>query len=50
VTFDVEPAKVLEVSPVSGRAEPVIDDSPDMPGLQLSLDAGQGRIFLLPPN
>ena len=50
VTFDVEPVQVLEVSPKTGRAEPVIDDSPDMPGLQLSLDAGEGRLFLLPPN
>ncbi len=48
VTFDVDPAKVLEVSPKTGRAEPVVDDSPDLPGLQISLDAGEGRLFLLP--
>ena len=47
VEFDIEPSKVLEVSPKTGRAEAVIDDSPDMPGLQLSLDAGEGRLFLL---
>jgi hypothetical protein len=46
--FDVDPARVLEVSPKTGRAEPVVDDSPDMPGLQISLDAGEGRLFLLP--
>jgi hypothetical protein len=27
---------------------PVIDDSPDMDGLQVSLGAGDGRLFLLP--
>lgn len=48
VTFDVEPGQVLEVSPVTGRAEPVVDDSPDLPGLQISLDSGEGRLFLLP--
>lgn len=48
VEFDTELSKVLEVSPKTGRAEPVIDDSPDLPGLQLSLDAGEGRLFLLP--
>ncbi len=49
VTFDVDAARVLEVSPKTGHAEPVVDDSPDMPGLQISLDAGEGRLFLLPP-
>lgn len=48
VEFDTEPSKVLEVSSKTGRLEPVIDDSPDLPGLQLSLDAGEGRLFLLP--
>lgn len=47
VAFDTELSKVLEVSLKTGRAEAVIDDSPDMPGLQLSLDAGEGRLFLL---
>ena len=48
VEFDAAPAAVLEVSPFTGNAEPVADDSPDMPGLQLSLDAGDARLFLLP--
>ncbi len=48
VQFDVDPSQVLEVSAKTGRAEPVVDDSPDMPGLQVSLDAGEGRLFLLP--
>lgn len=50
VEFDVDASKVVEVSPGTGREEPVRDDSPDMPGLQLSLDAGEGRLFLLPAN
>jgi len=48
VTFDSETANVIEVSPKTGKEAPVLDDSPDMPGLQLSLDAGEGRLFLLP--
>jgi hypothetical protein len=48
IEFDVPPGAVLEVSPVTGEAAPVADSSPDMPGLQLSLDAGDARLFLLP--
>jgi hypothetical protein len=48
VEFDAEPAKVVEVNPRTGKEEPVLDDSPAMPGLQISLDAGEGRLFLLP--
>lgn len=48
VTFDADPAQVLEVDPETGKEEPVRDDSPDTEGLQLSLDAGEGRLFLLP--
>ena len=47
VEFDAA-AAVLEVSPRNGIAAPVVDASPDMPGLQLSLDAGEARLFLLP--
>lgn len=50
VEFNVDASKVVEVSPKTGREETVRDDSPDMPGLQLSLDAGEGRLFLLPAN
>lgn len=39
---------VLEVSPETGEAAPPMDESPDMPGLQLPLDAGAARLFLLP--
>jgi hypothetical protein len=48
VEFDALAATVLEVSPVTGKAAPVADASPDMPGLQLPLDAGDARLFLLP--
>ncbi|MCP4312846.1 MAG: hypothetical protein GY790_16405, partial [Bacteroidetes bacterium] len=32
----------------TGKEIPVVDDSPAMKGLQISLDAGEGRLFLLP--
>lgn len=48
VEFDVDPAQVMEVSAETGQVAPVLDDSPEMEGLQLSLDAGAGRLFLLP--
>jgi len=48
VVFDAEPADVLEICKKTGSEIPVIDDSPDMDGLQLSFDAGEGRLFLLP--
>ena len=48
VTFDADAGAVLEVSPKTGRLQPVVDDSPDMAGLQVSLDAGEGRLFVLP--
>ncbi len=47
VKFASDASLVREVSPKSGKETPVADDSPDMPGLQLSLDAGEGRLFLL---
>ena len=37
----------LEVSPETGGTAPIVDDSPDMEGLQISLDAGEGRLFIL---
>ncbi len=47
VEFDVPVEKVREVCPQMGKEIAVRDDSPDMPGLQTSLDAGEGRLFLL---
>lgn len=49
VQFDGPEAAVTEVDPETGRAVPLLDDSPAMPGLQLSFDAGDARLFLLPP-
>lgn len=48
VEFDAVPDKVILVSAKTGKEDPVIDVSPDMPGLQISLDAGEGLLFLLP--
>ena len=48
VTFDVPHEKVVEVDPQTGQEIPLYDDSPDMPGLQLPLDSGEGRLFLMP--
>ncbi|MBL9138164.1 MAG: hypothetical protein JNK85_20010 [Verrucomicrobiales bacterium] len=48
VEFNLPTDKVHEVNRRTGKEEPVVDDSPDMPGLQLSLDAGEGRLFVLP--
>jgi hypothetical protein len=48
VSFDAAPGSVLEVDPRTGKESAVVDDSPAMPGLQISLDAGEGRLFLLP--
>lgn len=50
VTFDADVGTVVEVSPKTGKEVEVVDDSPDMAGLQLSFDAGEGRLFLLPKN
>lgn len=48
VHFDVPDAEVIEVDPVSGAEAPLADDSPALPGLQVSFDAGDARLFLLP--
>jgi hypothetical protein len=48
VLFDAPLHEVVEVDPHSGKEIAVIDDSPNMDGLQLSLAAGSGRLFLLP--
>jgi len=48
VELDAPEDQVREVSQETGEEVAVIDDSPDMDGLQISLDAGSGRLFLLP--
>ena len=47
VEFDVPAKEVVEVDAADGKEKPARDDSPDFPGLQLSLDSGEGRLFLL---
>jgi len=48
VEFDVPMSTVREIDRSSGKEIGVIDDSPAMEGTQVSLDAGEGRLFLLP--
>ena len=48
VTFDAPPEAVAEVDKATGNEIPLIDDSPAMEGIQISLGAGDGRLFLLP--
>ncbi|MDX9976180.1 MAG: beta-galactosidase [FCB group bacterium] len=48
VEFDAPHEKVVEIDPKTGREIALYDESPDMPGLQLSLDSGEGRLFLVP--
>lgn len=47
VDFSVPVEQVREVCKQTGMEIPVVDDSPAMEGLQLSLDSGEGRLFLL---
>lgn len=48
VEFDAPLEQVRQVAPWSGEEIPVVDESPDMPGLQISLQDGEGKLFLLP--
>jgi len=48
VEFVAPLEQVTEVDRVTGEERAVIDDSPDTDGLQVSLDAGEGRLFLMP--
>ena len=45
--FDGDPAKVMEISKTDGKAYPIVDDSPELKGLQISLGAGDGRLFVV---
>jgi hypothetical protein len=47
-TDDESSSLLLEVSPQSGREGPVHDDCLHCPGLQLLLQAGSGRLIILP--
>jgi hypothetical protein len=50
VTFDANIANVFEIDQDTSQKRLVIDDSPAMEGLQLSLDAGAGRLFIIQSN
>ena len=50
VEFDVPPSEVSEVSKTTGNITPAVDDSPELKGFQISLGAGDARLFLLPPS
>ncbi len=47
VEFSVPADQVREISKETGEEIPVLDDSPAMEGLQISLDSGDGRLFIL---
>lgn len=49
VVFDAPIDQVRELDKRTGRELPLRDESPDLPGLQVSLADGEGRLFLLPP-
>ncbi len=49
VTLAAEAAEIREVDKATGAEVPLVDDSPELPGIQLSFGAGDGRLFLLPP-
>lgn len=48
VTFNANAADVREVGKDNGSAATVIDDSPELPGFQVSFGPGDARLFLLP--
>jgi len=47
VVFDADETNVVEVCKKTGKEIGVLDDSPDLPGLQLSFDSGDARLFLM---
>lgn len=46
--FDCEPKQVMEVSKTTGATAAVVDDSPELKGLQVSFGAGDARVFVIP--
>jgi hypothetical protein len=46
VEFAKDAGDIVELDQDSGREIPLRDDSPDMAGTQLSIDAGVGRLLL----
>jgi len=48
IEFDAPVDKVVEIDQETGEESSKIDASPGMDGIQLSLDSGAGRLFLMP--
>lgn len=48
VEFDADPAQVMEVDKTTGALAPAVDSSPELTGFQISLGAGDARLFVLP--
>lgn len=48
VVFDAPHDQVVEIDPKTGKEIPLYDESPEIDGVQISLDSGEGRLFLLP--
>jgi hypothetical protein len=46
--FDSEISTVMEVSKTTGEIAPVVDDSPELKGLQISFGPGDARLFIVP--
>ena len=47
VEFAAPLRSITELDPNTGKEIPVVDASPGMPGLQISLGAAEGRLFLI---
>jgi len=50
VEFAAPRRSITELDPNTGKEVPVVDASPGMPGLQISLGAAEGRLFLIRPK
>lgn len=50
VSFDAPLDSVFEIDQLTGTKIAILDDSPAMDGLQISLDAGAGRLFIIESN
>lgn len=48
IEFDTSAAHLREIDKSTGRERAAVDDSPELPGLQVSFGPGDGRLFILP--
>jgi hypothetical protein len=42
--------RLYEIDPDTGLEFPAVDDIPSIPGLQISLDVAEARVFLVGPK